>query len=75
MPGKDDTEPINEFVSTLGVEGFPHAIDADGSLWELYGVTSQPAFAFINDDGTIETHVGALGEAGLMERIEALAAS
>ena len=44
-------------------------------VWEAFGVTSQPAWAFVNDDGTIEVHKGSLGEARLNERIDALIAS
>lgn len=44
-------------------------------MWERYEVFSQPAFAFINDDGTVETRIGAMGEEGLIEAAEALKAS
>jgi len=54
------------------VGAFPHIVDESGDVWATYGVRTQPAFVFINDDGTSETHIGALGEAGLTERINAL---
>ena len=44
-------------------------------IWERYGVVSQPAFAFINDDGTVETNIGAMGLEGLTEAAEALKAT
>ena len=44
-------------------------------MWASYGVVSQPAFTFVNDDGTVETRVGALGKDGLIEKIEALQAA
>jgi hypothetical protein len=56
------------------VTGFEHAVDEDGSLWSSYEITTQPSFVFINDDGQASTHVGALGVAGLQERLDALLA-
>ena len=53
---------------------FTHAVDTDTSLWASYGVNTQPAFTFINDDGTEETHIGRLGQESLETRVEALLA-
>ena len=75
MPGKAEDAEITGFIDEFGVAGFEHVIDPDGSLWSTLGVRGQPSFAFINDDGNIETHRGRLGEATLTERIEALLAS
>ncbi len=75
MAGRDELDPINEFIATLGVGGFEHAVDTDGTLWASYGIANQPAFAFVNDDGSVETHLGPLGTDGLTEAIEDLAAS
>ena len=66
---------MQAFVNDLGVDGFPQVNDEDGSIWRSFGITSQPAFAFIDDDGTIEIHRGAMSEAALTERAAALAAS
>ena len=44
-------------------------------LWVEYQVTSQPTMVFIAADRSTETHSGALGPQGLLERVEALAAS
>jgi hypothetical protein len=32
--------------------GFPQAITEDGSLWASFGVAYQPAWIFVNDDGS-----------------------
>ncbi len=61
-----------DFVDETGVGAFDHWIDTDGAIWAELGVFDQPAFAFINDDGTVEVNVGALGEEGLTERLQAL---
>ena len=74
VPGRADTDDIEAFVDERDVAAFEHVIDPDGELWSSLGIRTQPAFAFINDDGTIETHVGRLGEESLTERIDALLA-
>lgn len=75
MSGKADQSAMEAFVTDRGVDAFPHLIDEDGSLWEQFEVTSQPAFVFIDDDGTMTLHRGALGPEGLATQIEALTAS
>ena len=65
---------MRAFVDEFGVGGFPHLADVTATVWAEYDVTSQPAFAFINDDGSADVVVGALGEDGLRERLDALVA-
>ncbi len=72
MAGRDDVDAIRAFVDTYDVGGFEHIVDEGGVIWERYGVFSQPAFAFINDDATVETKVGAMGVDGLTEVAERL---
>jgi thioredoxin-related protein len=66
---------MEEFVAEFGVGGFDHLADEDSELWTEFGVTSQPAFVFINDDGSSEILISALGLDGLTERVKALAAA
>ena len=75
MASRDDVDAIRGFVDSYQVDGFEHIIDEGGVIWERYGVFSQPAFAFINDDGTVETKIGAMGLEGLTEAAEALKAT
>ena len=75
MASRDDADAIAGFVDNFDVGGFEHIIDEEGVIWERYGVTSQPAFTFINDDGTVETRGGAMGVEGLTEAAEALKAT
>jgi len=63
---------MQEFINKFGVGSFDHIADDDGTVWAEFGVTSQPAFAFINDDGTVKTVVSRLGEERLAEEIAAL---
>lgn len=66
---------MQSFVDDLGLTDFAHIADVEGDVWGQYGVTSQPAFVFLNDDGTSETLISALGEERLNEMIETLIAS
>ncbi|MCE7079056.1 redoxin domain-containing protein [Streptomyces sp. ST2-7A] len=62
-----------EFVTDHDLADFTHARDTDGALWSSFGVVSQPAFAFISADGTVQTVPGALSPDDLDSRIAALA--
>ncbi|PPK94634.1 thiol-disulfide isomerase/thioredoxin [Kineococcus xinjiangensis] len=62
------------FVEQGGVGAFPHLVDADGSLWQRFGVTAQPAHAFIDDSGEVEIVRGLLGAKQLEEKIAELVA-
>ncbi len=75
VASRDTIEQIEAFVADTGVDTFPHAADIDGDVWEHYGISSQPAFVFINDDGTFDTRLGSLDEDRLTERVEQLLAS
>ncbi|NCG23902.1 MAG: redoxin domain-containing protein [Actinobacteria bacterium] len=75
VASRDDLPPMRQFVTDTGVDAFPHIADVSGEIWEAFGVTSQPSLAFINDDGTVEIVIGAIGVDGLVERMTALVAS
>ena len=75
VASRDTIEQIEAFVADTGVDTFPHAADIDGDIWEFFGIGSQPAFVFINDDGTFDTRLGSLDEDRLTERVEQLLAS
>lgn len=76
VAGRDDLGPMLDFVNEYGVDGFDHVADIDGSIWSSFQVPAQPAFAFIDDDGSTEIHLGTIGgEDALRERVEELVAS
>lgn len=75
VAGRSAIDDMATFVDRTGVGDFPHIADLEGEVWAEFEVRSQPAFAFVNDDGTFTVHVGALGESGLVERIDALLAT
>ena len=57
------------------MDGFDHLVDLDGQIWREFGITSQPAFTFINDDGTIDSRPGAMGLESLTAAVEDLIAT
>lgn len=73
VPGFGEEADMRAFVEDTGTAGLEHLVDADGSLWQRFEVVSQPAFAFVAADGSMEVFAGALGEQGLRERAESLA--
>lgn len=75
LAGRDSVGEMQAFIDRHGVDAFPHLVDDDGSLWERFGVITQPSWVFVNDDGTVRDVVGILGEDGLTEEIDRLVAS
>ncbi len=72
VPGIGEQDAMRAFVEETGTGGFEHLVDDDGSLWQRFGVISQPAFAFIAPDGNVEVFAGALGADQLRERAQSL---
>ncbi|MDE0572159.1 redoxin domain-containing protein [Demequina sp. B12] len=73
LPGQADVDSSQGFVDTYGLGDFQHIFDEDGSLWSGFGVSYQPAFVLINDDGTIETVAGSLDTDEIVAAAEDLA--
>ncbi len=65
---------MRAFVADTGVDGFDHVQDVANVVWQRYEIRSQPHFAFIDDDGSVEITRG-LSKGELRERIEALLAA
>lgn len=65
---------MEAFIERHGVDGFEHLVDEDGSLWARFGVITQPTWIFIDDSGETRTVVGGLGEDGLHDELDRLAA-
>ncbi|WP_436793032.1 hypothetical protein [Actinospongicola halichondriae] len=69
---------MSAFIERHGVGSFDHVVDPEGSdasIWARFGIVTQPAWIFVNDDGTSKTLVGPLGEDGLNREIDALQAN
>jgi thiol-disulfide isomerase/thioredoxin len=75
VAGRGEVSEMEDFVSDTDTGSLTHIVDDSGAIWSGYGVAAQPSFAFIDDEGNVEVHVGALGEAGLTDRLDALTAA
>lgn len=65
---------MKEFVETYPVGSFTHLADTDGAVWRKFGVTKQPAFAFVAADGQTELVKGEVTSVELDRRLDELTA-
>lgn len=65
VAGLSQVPAMKEFVDKYKLQGFAELADTDGTVWSKFGVTRQPAFAFIRPDGSIEVVKGLLSEPDL----------
>jgi hypothetical protein len=72
VAGRDDLDPINEFISDYGVGGFDHIVDGTGEIWANFEVVTQPSFIFLDASGDSTSHIGALGVDELSKRLDSL---
>ncbi|MBD8078197.1 redoxin domain-containing protein [Cellulosimicrobium arenosum] len=73
VPGLGEPDAMQEFVDTTGTEGFTHLVDDDGTVWNHFGVVSQPSYVFVSPDGTWEGVQGAMGYDQLSDEANRLA--
>ena len=69
VAAQDQASAMQKFVDTYPVKGFTHLADTDGAVWANFGVTYQPAYAFIDPDGGIDVVKASLSQAELTERV------
>jgi thiol-disulfide isomerase/thioredoxin len=69
---QDQLPAMKKFVAENEVSGFTHLADLDASIWTRFGITQQPAYAFVYSDGTIEIVKQQLTEQGLDEKVSKL---
>ncbi len=74
VPGRGAVGEMREFVADTGTGGLTHVVDADGALWQRFGVVAQPAFAFVDTDGTVATFGGSLDPESLRQAADDLLA-
>jgi thiol-disulfide isomerase/thioredoxin len=75
VPGRGEAADMHEFVADTGTDGLTHVVDADGSLWQRFGVVSQPAYVFIGADGTVQEFGGSLDRESLRLKADNLLAA
>ncbi|MDK1475433.1 redoxin domain-containing protein [Streptomyces sp. 549] len=69
VAGKGRTDEMKKFVGTHDLGDFAHTVDEDGSLWSRFGVTAQPALAFVDKTGKVEVVPGTMSEQALNARV------
>jgi hypothetical protein len=65
---------MKKFVAENEVSGFSHLADEKATVWARFGITQQPAYAFVYADGSIEVVKQQLTEGALNERVAKLTA-
>lgn len=73
VPGRGQVDAMKTFVADAGVGAITHVVDADGTLWNRFGVVSQPSFVFVDRAGGAESFAGSLGADGLRAAVDELA--
>lgn len=74
VAGRGSVEEMKGFVSDTGTDAITHVVDGDdGRIWADYGVTAQPAFAFIDAEGNVEVTAGSMGKDALEQKMTELA--
>lgn len=68
----DDLEAMAEFLEWTGTGGVTHVADTDGSIWDGFGVVLQPAFYFVNQDGTARRAGSGLNTDDILAEVDAL---
>jgi hypothetical protein len=67
-------QSMQEFVDKHQLT-FPNIKDDDGLVFAQFDVAYQPAWVFIQQDGTSETNLGAMDEVTLIEMLNQLGGS
>lgn len=62
------------FVAKHGLT-FVNLNDSDGTVFSRFGVPGQPAWAFVEQDGTAQVELGTLSETELDDKVSAMISS
>ncbi|VBA55710.1 redoxin domain-containing protein [Mycobacterium pseudokansasii] len=68
----DQVSAMQAFVDKYQLSGFTQLADTDGAVWSKFGVTQQPAWAFVGADGDVDVVKGSLTQSELTERVHGL---
>lgn len=69
VSAQDQVPAMKEFTDKYGTGFFTNIADVDGAVWQRFGVTAQPAFAFVGRDGAVEVVRGPLSESDLAMQV------
>ncbi|SUA79807.1 Soluble secreted antigen MPT53 precursor [Nocardia otitidiscaviarum] len=71
VAARDELSAMREFADKYGLK-FTQIADLDGVVWQRFGVTAQPAFAFVSKFSDIDMVPGSLSEDEIATQIKAL---
>lgn len=69
---QDGVPAMKKFVTENKVDGFTHLADIKADVWTHFGITEQPAYAFVRPNGFIEVVKQQLTEEALNEHVQQL---
>lgn len=72
VAAQDEVPAMRDFVTRFDLGTFPHIADTDAAVWQRFGVTYQPAYAFVGSNGDIEVETDQLDKDELIARIGSL---
>lgn len=72
VAAREEASAMQAFVDKYQLGDVTQLADSDGQVWSNFGVTQQPAWAFISANGEVEVVKGGLSEAQLTERVNGL---
>jgi len=75
MAGRDDRDAMREFVDRYSLGFLPHTVDDDGGLWRRFRVLGQPAWVFVQPDGSARVAFGELSAERLNAELDLIAQS
>jgi thiol-disulfide isomerase/thioredoxin len=75
VAAEDQVPAMRDFISKYQLGFFTNLADVDASVWQRFGVTAQPAFAFISAAGSVNVVKSHLAEQDLAQRVGTLAAA
>lgn len=69
----DKVPTMQQFVQKYDLQSFQHIADEEAAVWKRFGVTAQPAYAFVDADGKVEVVTSQLSEQDLEQRLSKIA--
>jgi len=72
VAAQDQVPAMQDFVQRFDLGSFPHIADTKYAVWKRFGVSYQPAYAFVSSNGDIEVETDILSDQELLDRVAAL---
>lgn len=72
VAAQDQVPAMQDFVDRFDLGAMPHVADTDAAIWKRFGVSYQPAYAFVSSNGDIEVETDILEDNELLDRLAAL---